>query len=34
MLLGEPNEHRTPVGYNKLWQLSLLELWLQNHDIK
>jgi asparagine synthase (glutamine-hydrolysing) len=33
-LLRQPNEHRTPVGYNKLWQLGLLELWLQNHDIK
>jgi len=32
-LLREPNEHRTPVGYNKLWQLGLLELWLQTHDI-
>jgi len=34
MLLREPNEHRTPVGYNKLWQLGLLELWLQGNDIK
>ncbi|WP_250008257.1 N-acetylglutaminylglutamine amidotransferase [Actinoplanes sp. M2I2] len=34
LLLRQPNEHRTPVGYNKLWQLGLLELWLQNHDIK
>ena len=33
MLLREPNQHRTPVGYNKLWQLGLLELWLQSHDI-
>jgi asparagine synthase (glutamine-hydrolysing) len=32
-LLSRPNEHRTPVGYNKLWQLGLLELWLQTHDI-
>ena len=32
-LLRRPNEHRTPVGYNKLWQLGLLELWLQTHGI-
>jgi len=30
-LLKAPNAHRTPVGYNKLWQLGLLELWLQTH---
>jgi asparagine synthase (glutamine-hydrolysing) len=32
-LLHEPNGHRTRIGYNKLWQLGLLELWLQTHDI-
>jgi asparagine synthase (glutamine-hydrolysing) len=32
-LLRQPNEHRTPVGYNKLWQLGLLELWLQTHGV-
>jgi asparagine synthase (glutamine-hydrolysing) len=32
-LRAAPNEHRTPVGYNKLWQLGLLELWLQTHGI-
>ena len=32
-LLAAPNEYRTPVGYNKLWQLGLLELWLQTHRI-
>ncbi|GGQ71497.1 N-acetylglutaminylglutamine amidotransferase [Couchioplanes azureus] len=32
-LLAQPNKHRTPVGYNKLWQLGLLELWLQSHGI-
>jgi asparagine synthase (glutamine-hydrolysing) len=32
-LLRAPNEHRTPVGYHKLWQLGLLELWLQKHEI-
>ncbi len=28
-LLREPNDHQTPSGANKLWQLGLLELWLQ-----
>jgi len=28
-LLREPNAHLTPSGANKLWQLGLLELWLQ-----
>jgi asparagine synthase (glutamine-hydrolysing) len=28
-LLAEPNAHTTPSGANKLWQLGLLELWLQ-----
>ncbi|HEX8628224.1 MAG TPA: N-acetylglutaminylglutamine amidotransferase [Catenuloplanes sp.] len=32
-LLRHPNQHVTPVGYNKLWQLGLLELWLQSHGI-
>ena len=32
-LRAAPNEHGTPVGYNKLWQLGLLELWLQTHGI-
>jgi len=33
-LLREPNDHRTPIGYNKLWQLGLLELWLQAHQVR
>jgi asparagine synthase (glutamine-hydrolysing) len=33
-LLREPNEHRTPAGYHKLWQLGVLELWLQAHDVR
>jgi len=33
LLRAAPNEHRTPVGYNKLWQVGLLELWLQTHGI-
>jgi asparagine synthase (glutamine-hydrolysing) len=32
-LLREPNEHLTPSGANKLWQLGLLELWLQLHGL-
>ena len=28
-LLASPNEHRTRLGSNKLWQIGLLELWLQ-----
>jgi asparagine synthase (glutamine-hydrolysing) len=32
-LLAEPNAGLTPLGGNKLWQLGLLELWLQNHGI-
>jgi asparagine synthase (glutamine-hydrolysing) len=31
-LLAAPNDQRTPLGSNKLWQLGVLELWLQaNH---
>ncbi len=32
-LLGEPNEHLTRLGSNKLWQIGLLELWLQARGI-
>jgi asparagine synthase (glutamine-hydrolysing) len=32
-LLREPNSHLTPSGANKLWQLGLLELWLQLHGL-
>ncbi|GGS66675.1 asparagine synthetase B [Planobispora rosea] len=32
-LLAAPNEHRTPVGVNVLWQLGLLELWLQAQGV-
>jgi asparagine synthase (glutamine-hydrolysing) len=28
-LLAAPNDHLTPSGANKLWQLGALELWLQ-----
>jgi asparagine synthase (glutamine-hydrolysing) len=30
-LLADPNGEHTPLDGNKLWQLGLLELWLQTH---
>ncbi|HEX6238617.1 MAG TPA: N-acetylglutaminylglutamine amidotransferase [Acidimicrobiales bacterium] len=32
-LLRDPNAELTPLRGNKLWQLGLLELWLQKHGI-
>ncbi len=32
-LLAKPNETRTTVGANALWQLALLEMWLQAMEI-
>ncbi len=32
-LLAEPEEHITPLRGSKLWQLALLEYWLQVHGI-
>ncbi len=32
-LLDDPIEARTPIGSSKLWQVGLLELWLQHHGI-
>jgi asparagine synthase (glutamine-hydrolysing) len=32
-LLADPNAELTPLRGNKLWQLGLLELWLQAHGI-
>jgi asparagine synthase (glutamine-hydrolysing) len=32
-LLADPEKHITPLRGSKLWQLSLLELWLQAHGI-
>jgi asparagine synthase (glutamine-hydrolysing) len=32
-LLSSPEEHLTPLRGSKLWQMALLELWLQIHDI-
>jgi asparagine synthase (glutamine-hydrolysing) len=32
-LLADPNSELTPLRGNRLWQLGLLELWLQKHEI-
>ncbi|GAA1847266.1 N-acetylglutaminylglutamine amidotransferase [Microlunatus capsulatus] len=32
-LLADPNSTRTTLGSNALWQLALLEMWLQKHDV-
>jgi asparagine synthase (glutamine-hydrolysing) len=32
-LLGDPNGKLTPLRGNELWQIALLELWLQRHGI-
>jgi asparagine synthase (glutamine-hydrolysing) len=32
-LLDNPERELTPKGHSKLWQVGLLELWLQNHGI-
>ena len=33
-LLEDPNGQLTPLRGNKLWQLALLERWLQAHDVR
>ncbi|MFF3164403.1 N-acetylglutaminylglutamine amidotransferase [Streptomyces sp. NPDC003273] len=33
-LLDAPNAHRTRRGANTLWQVALLEIWLQTHGIR
>lgn len=33
MLLANPREHITRLRGSKLWQVALLELWLQAHDV-
>lgn len=33
MLLEDPKAHITPLRGSKLWQVSLLEMWLQNHGL-
>jgi asparagine synthase (glutamine-hydrolysing) len=32
-LLSDPEAHLTPLRGSKLWQLGLLEMWLQEHDL-
>lgn len=32
-LLADPNSKLTPLRGNELWQIALLELWLQRHGI-
>jgi asparagine synthase (glutamine-hydrolysing) len=32
--LDQPNAALTPLRGNELWQIGLLELWLQTHDIR
>jgi asparagine synthase (glutamine-hydrolysing) len=32
-MLAEPNTTRTTLGSNALWQLALLEMWLQQHEV-
>ncbi|THB75770.1 MAG: N-acetylglutaminylglutamine amidotransferase [Desulfobulbaceae bacterium] len=32
-LLSEPKEHITPLRGSKLWQVALLEMWLQTHGV-
>ncbi len=32
-LFEAPSDHITPLQGSELWQVGLLELWLQSHDI-
>jgi asparagine synthase (glutamine-hydrolysing) len=32
-LLDDPKGHITPLRGSKLWQVSLLEMWLQTHGL-
>ena len=32
-MLADPNTTRTTLGSNALWQLAVLEMWLQHHDV-
>ncbi len=32
-LLDAPNDKRLPTGGNELWQVAVLELWLQDHQV-
>ncbi|MCB1719967.1 MAG: N-acetylglutaminylglutamine amidotransferase, partial [Candidatus Competibacteraceae bacterium] len=33
-LLGDPPAHMTPLRGSKLWQIAVLENWLQNHKVE
>ncbi|MCS5714072.1 N-acetylglutaminylglutamine amidotransferase [Herbiconiux sp. CPCC 205716] len=33
-MLADPNSVRTTLGSNALWQLALLEMWLQEHGVR
>ncbi len=33
-MLRAPNAARTPLGSNALWQLAVLEMWLQRHGVR
>jgi asparagine synthase (glutamine-hydrolysing) len=33
-MLADPNTTRTTLGSNALWQLALLEMWLQSMDVR
>lgn len=33
-MLAGPNDHLTPLRGNPLWQVGLLELWLQSHGVR
>ena len=32
-LFDDPSEHITPLRGSELWQVALLEMWLQSHNI-
>ena len=32
-LLAAPEEHLTPLRGSKLWQIAVLELWMQTHGV-
>ena len=33
-MLADPNTQRTNLGSNALWQLALIEMWLQSMEIR
>ena len=33
-LLAAPNETRTTLGSNALWQVAMLEMWLQTMEVR